>query len=455
MKLWEKGGRTDDLVQRFTIGRDPAFDMQLAAYDVLGSLAHAHMLNECSLLTDDLRDAIVRELLVIHASIVDDSFRIEDGVEDVHSQVELLLTRAAGEAGKSIHSARSRNDQVLVDLKLFLRDSIREIVDATVAFSEKLLIRSDRHTDDMLPGYTHGQAAMPSSFGQWFAAHAESLAEDLIPLYAAYRIADRNPLGSAAGYGTGFPIDRDRTTGLLGFEALHVNAIDAQLARGKSERIAAQAFASVAASLARFAADVCMYASRNFGFVQLREEITTGSSIMPHKKNPDVFELIRARCNRIQALPNDIVVTMTNLTSGYHRDLQIIKELLFPAINDLRECMGIADYALDFLEVKSGILDDPQYRDIFSVDAIQQRVQAGVPFRDAYGEVAASLDDGSFEIPSALKSTHQGSPGFLCNDRIRAMLAEEYARFPFRRRDDAFNALLSSQPKSGNRLPRQ
>ncbi|MFA6234057.1 MAG: lyase family protein, partial [Bacteroidota bacterium] len=316
MKLWEKGGTTDDLVQRFTIGRDPAFDIQLAEYDVLGSLAHAHMLNECGLLTDDLCDTIVRELHVIHASIVDGSFRIEDGVEDVHSQVELLLTRAAGEAGKSIHTARSRNDQVLVDLKLFLRDSIREIVDATIAFSEKLLIRSDRHAGVMLPGYTHGQAAMPSSFGLWFAAHAESLAEDLIPLFAAYRTADRNPLGSAAGYGTAFPIDRDRTTELLGFEALHVNAIDAQLARGKSERVAAQAFASVAASLARFAADVCMYASGNYGFVHLREEITSGSSIMPHKRNPDVFELIRARCNRMQALPNDIVVTMTNLTSG-------------------------------------------------------------------------------------------------------------------------------------------
>ncbi|MFZ1730099.1 MAG: argininosuccinate lyase [Bacteroidota bacterium] len=445
MKLWEKGGSTDDLVQKFTIGRDPSFDMQLAEYDVLGSLAHGSMLHDCGLLSDEAWADIAQGLRAIHASIIEGSFVIETGVEDIHSQVELLLIRMSGDAGKSIHTARSRNDQVLVDLKLFLRDSIREIVDATVALSEALLSRSDRHADVMLPGYTHGQAAMPSSFGQWFAAHAESLAEDLIPLYSAYRIADRNPLGSAAGYGTGFPIDRDRTTELLGFEALHVNAIDAQLARGKSERIAAQAFASVAASLARFAADVCMYASGNYGFVRLREEITTGSSIMPHKRNPDVFELIRARCNRMQALPNDIVLTMTNLTSGYHRDLQIIKEMLFPAMDDLHECLLIAAYALDFIDVKEGILDDQKYQDIFSVDAIQQLVQAGMPFRDAYREIADSLHDGSFKIPAELKSTHQGSPGNLCNDRIRLMLAQEYMRFPFSRRDEAFLTLLSSE----------
>ncbi|MBE0646036.1 MAG: argininosuccinate lyase [Bacteroidetes bacterium] len=444
MKLWEKGGSTDNRVQQFTIGRDPSFDLQLAEYDALASLAHARMLHECGLLTVEEWSAIALGLQAIHASITDGTFVIEEGVEDVHSQIELQLIRQVGEAGKQIHTARSRNDQVLVDLKLFLRDRIRDIVEATAAFAEALLERSDRHADVMIPGYTHGQAAMPSSFGQWFAAHAESLTEDLIPLYAAYRIADRNPLGSAAGYGTAFPIDRDRTTELLGFGALHVNAIDAQLSRGKSERIAAQAFASVAASLARFATDVCMYASGNYGFVRLKEEITTGSSIMPHKRNPDVFELIRARCNRMQAVPNDIALMMANLPSGYHRDLQIIKELLFPAIDDLHACMDIALYALDFLEVREGILDDPRYRDVFSVDAIQQRVRDGVSFRDAYREIAAQLKDGTFERPAALISTHQGSPGNLCNDRIRAMLAEEHSRFPFERRDDAYCALLAT-----------
>jgi argininosuccinate lyase len=446
MKLWDKGGNTDGLVHAFTIGRDPQFDLLLAEYDVLASLAHARMLQECGLLGTDAWNTIEQGLRDIHASIMAGSFVIEDGVEDVHSQIELQLTRRAGEAGKSIHTARSRNDQVLVDVKLYLRDRIRDVVDEAAALAGALLSRSDEHAAVMMPGYTHGQAAMPTSFGQWFAAHAESLAEDLILLYAAYRITDRNPLGSAAGYGTAFPIDRDRTTELLGFEALHVNAIDAQLGRGKTERIVAQGLASVAATLARFAADVCLYASGNYAFVQLREEITTGSSIMPHKRNPDVFELIRARCNRIQAVPNDIAMSMVNLPSGYHRDLQIIKELLFPAIGDLLDCLRIARHAIDFLDVREGLLDDPRYRDIFSVDAIQARMRDGLTFRDAYRDVAASLKDGTLEIPNAPMSTHQGSPGNLCNDRIRDMLAEELARFPFSRRDEAFAALLGALP---------
>jgi argininosuccinate lyase len=444
MKLWDKGGKTDERIHRFTVGRDPALDLQLAEYDVLGSLAHARMLHECGLLTGEAWSAAAKGLRAIHAAITDGSFVMEEGVEDVHSQIELLLTRMAGDAGKSIHTARSRNDQVLVDLKLFLRDGIRDIVGEVALLAGALLDRSDRHAAVALPGYTHGQAAMPSSFGLWFAAHAESLAEDLIPLHAAYRIADRNPLGSAAGFGSSFPIDRDRTTALLGFEAMHVNAIDAQLSRGKTERIAAQGFASVAASLARFASDVCMYAAGNYDFIRLREEITTGSSIMPHKRNPDVFELIRARCNRIQAVPADIAMSMVNLPSGYHRDLQIIKELLFPAIEDLRDCLRTARHALDFLEVRDGILDDPRYGDIFSVEAIQQCMAGGMTFRDAYLKVAAQLQEGSFTIPESPGSTHQGSPGNLCNDRIRAMLEEEIARFPFARRDEAFRDLLLS-----------
>ncbi len=443
MKLWDKGGKTDERIHRFTVGRDPAFDLQLAEYDVLGSLAHARMLQECGILSGEVWRAVEAGLQSIYRAIADGTFVIEDGIEDVHSQIELLLTRGAGEAGKSIHAARSRNDQVLLDLKLYLRDRIRDIVGEVALLAGELLDRSDRHAAVMLPGYTHGQAAMPSSFGLWFAAHAESLAEDLIPLHAAYRIADRNPLGSAAGYGSSFPIDRDRTTALLGFEAMHVNAIDAQLSRGKTERIAAQGLSSVAASLARFAADVCMYVSGNHGFLRLREEITTGSSIMPHKRNPDVFELIRARCNRIQAVPGDIAMSMINLPSGYHRDLQIIKELLFPAIEELRDCLRIARHALAFLEVTEGLLDDPRYRDIFSVDAIQQCMAGGMTFRDAYREVAASLQDGSFTIPESPGSTHQGSPGYLCNDRIRAMLSDEVARFPFARRDEAFRTLLT------------
>ncbi len=444
MKLWEKGGTTDSRVQAFTIGRDPQYDLRLAEYDVLGSLAHARMLHECGLLSENAWTAVAKGLHAVHTSVKDGSFRIEDGVEDVHSQIEMQLIRSAGEAGKQIHTARSRNDQVLVDVKLFLRDAIRAVVDGTVKLAQILLDCSDRYAEAKIPGYTHGQAAMPSSFGQWFAAHAESLAEDLITLHAAYRIADRNPLGSAAGYGTAFPIDRDRTTELLGFESMHVNAIDAQLSRGKSERIAAQAFASVAATLARFAADVCMYASGNYAFLRLREEITTGSSIMPHKRNPDVFELIRARCNRMQSVPNDIAIILTNLPSGYHRDLQIIKELLFPALDDLQECLDIAAYAVDFLVVENGVLDDPRYRDVFSVDAIQQRVQAGIPFRDAYREIAEELRNGSFTVPAAPQSTHVGSPGNLGNERIRRMLDDERNRFPFHRRDEAFHRLLST-----------
>lgn len=442
MKLWEKGGHTDPLIHAFTVGRDPAFDLRLAEYDVLGSLAHARMLAENGLMDADALVAVEWGLRDIHTDIIAGRFVIEDGVEDVHSQVELQLTRAVGEAGKRIHTARSRNDQVLVDVKMFLRDRIRDVVEQSVALAEELLDRADASARLGLPGYTHGQAAMPSSFGQWLAAHAESLEEDQILLYAAYRLADRNPLGSAAGYGSSFPIDRMRTTELLGFETMHVNAIDAQLSRGKTERIAAQAFASVAATLARFAADVCLFASGNYGFIQLREEITTGSSIMPHKRNPDVFELVRARCNRIQAVPGDIAMCMANLPSGYHRDLQIIKETLFPAIDDLLDCIRVLRHSLAFIDFRDDILADGRYAEIFSVDAIRQLMEGGLPFRDAYREVAGQLRTGTLAAPPVTASTHEGSPGNLANHRIRQALAREAARFPFARRDEAFAALL-------------
>lgn len=443
MNLWDKGGHIDVRVHAFTIGEDPRHDLALAPYDVLGSLAHARMLCECGLLPAAEWSAVQSVLRAIHASAVHGRFVIEEGVEDVHTQVESILTRETGDAGKRIHTARSRNDQVLVDIKLFLRDRIRDIVESCALLVTDLLSRSDQHADVLLPGYTHGQAAMPSSFGLWFAGHAESLVEDLILLHAAYRMADRNPLGSAAGYGTSFPIDRDRTTALLGFETLHINAIDAQLARGKTERSAAVAFASVAATLSRFAADLCLFASDNHAFVRLHESITTGSSIMPHKRNPDVFELVRARCNRIQALPNDITMCMLNLPSGYHRDLQVVKDVLFPAIDSLHACLGIARHALAFVEIRDGILADARYAAIHSVDAIQRRMRTGIPFRDAYRDVAGDLAAGRVVESDAASSVHVGSIGNLSNDRIRAALAAELARFPFARRDAAFQALLT------------
>jgi len=444
MKLWDQHGRTDDMISRFTVGDDPGFDCELAEYDVIGSIAHAQMLSEVGLLSENDWRAVDAGLRRILTDIREGRFEIEDGVEDVHSQVELLLTADVGDAGKRIHTARSRNDQVLLDLKLYFRDAIRAIADGSASFARALLDRSDRHAEVPLPGYTHGQAAMPSSFGQWFAAHAESLAEDLLPLHGAYRMADRNPLGSAAGFGTSFPIDRDRTTDLLGFESLHVNAVNAQMSRGKTERVVAQAFAAVAASIGRFAADVCMYVSGNYGFLRMREEITTGSSIMPHKKNPDVFELLRAHCNRLQALPGDITLMTANLPSGYHRDFQLLKELLVPAVKRLQACLEIAIQALEYLEVNERIFEDGAYDVVFSVDAIRQRVDTGMPFRDAYRDVAAALREGRFTPPSGMRATHLGSPGNLGNDRIRAWLEAEFRRFDFSRRDAAFAALLDS-----------
>ncbi|MDT8323581.1 MAG: argininosuccinate lyase [Bacteroidota bacterium] len=446
MNLWDKGDVLDAFVHRFTIGEDQSLDLELAPYDVIGSLAHARMLYECALLEKEDWEAIDAGLRDIYRSIRAGSFRIEAQVEDVHSQVEMLLTAQIGDAGKRLHTARSRNDQVLVDLKLFFRDRLRGIVNRTAALSDAFLDLADRHAQTLLPGYTHGQAAMPSSFGQWFAAHAESLVSDLLVLQAAYRMADRNPLGSAAGYGTSFPIDRDRTTALLGFEALHVSAIEAQLGRVKTDRMVAQAAAAVAATIGRFVADVCVYASDNYRFITLHPEITTGSSIMPHKRNPDVFELLRAHCNRLQSLPNEVTLLATNLPSGYHRDFQLLKESVLPSLSRLDGCLEVLRYALGHLSVNAHILDDQRYDVIFSVDAIRQRMEDGIPFRDAYRLVGAELLEGRFVRPDAATSSHIGSPGNPGTDRIRAALAAESGRFEFSRRDAAFTALLGDLP---------
>jgi argininosuccinate lyase len=446
MKLWEKGLPLEKEIEDFTVGNDRVLDLELAPYDVLGSLAHARMLASCGLLSDDEHAQLQQGLLAIMEEIEAGSFRIEDDVEDVHSQIELLLTRSFGEAGERLHTARSRNDQVLLDVKLYLRDRIRAVAEASAVLAERLLDLSDRHREVFLPGYTHMQIAMPSSFGLWFGAWAESLTDDLAALRAAYRLADRNPLGSAAGYGSSFPIDRAMTTELLGFEGLHVNSVHAQLSRGKTERAAAHAIGMTAATLVRFAMDVCQFTSGNYAFLSLDAAFTTGSSIMPHKKNPDVFELIRAKCNRIQALANDITLVTANLPSGYHRDLQILKDMLFPAFGDILACLRIAAHALEGLRVRSDIIDDARYRDVFSVDAVHGKVMEGMPFRAAYKAVADDIASGSYDAALRLQHTHIGSIGNPGSDLIRERLRREVAEFPFSSWDDARSKLLASSP---------
>ncbi|MCB2205798.1 argininosuccinate lyase [bacterium] len=446
MKLWDKGMKMDALVHDFTVGDDPLYDMQLASYDVIASLAHARMLHERGLLPLDDWQALDNGLREIYERIINGTFSMEEGMEDIHSQVEFELTRMCGDAGKRLHTARSRNDQVLVDIKLLYRDRLRDIVEQVTQFSKTLLGRAEENLNLLLPGYTHGQAAMPSSFGQWFSAHAEALAEALLPLQTAYRVADRNPLGSAAGFGTSFPIDRERTTELLGFSGMHVSAVQAQMGRVSTDLAVANALAVVATALGRFAADVCMYASDNYRFIRLHPEITTGSSIMPHKHNPDVFELIRAHCNLLQSLPGNVSGLATNLTSGYHRDFQLCKSLMLPALTRLQRCLAIAQHATAHIEAQSDILEDRRYDVIFSVDEIQRRVEAGTPFREAYRQVGVELDDGSFTAEAAVPSTHLGSPGNPGITQIGDFLRQERARFDFSRRDKAFSALLGKLP---------
>ncbi|RFZ82013.1 argininosuccinate lyase [Mucilaginibacter terrenus] len=450
-KLWQKTTNVNQLVETFTVGRDRELDREMAAFDVLGSLAHTAMLESIGLMSADDLALVQKELKEIYADIQNNNFTIEDGIEDVHSQVEMLLTRRIGDAGKKIHSGRSRNDQVLVDLKLFFRSRIKEVVEATDTLFRQLIILSEKHKDVLLPGYTHLQVAMPSSFGLWFGAYAESLADDLEMMLAAWKITNKNPLGSAAGYGSSFPLNRTLTTELLGFERLNHNVVYAQMGRGKTERIIAQALSSIAATLAKMAMDQCLYLSQNFTFVSYPEHLTTGSSIMPHKKNPDVWEIMRGKCNRLQALPNDVALMTTNLPSGYHRELQLLKELLFPAFTDLLSCLEMATFMLQNISVNKNILDDPKYAYLFSVEEVNKAVLNGVPFRDAYKQIGLDIEQGNFDPEKAVNHTHEGSIGNLQNDQITAAMNEVISGFGFAKVDDAIAKLVSESgsPKVG------
>ena len=441
-KLWEKNFEVNAEIERFTVGRDRELDIYLARYDVLGSMAHIKMLQSIGLMEKDELDALLAELRNIYRDCTEGRFVIEDGVEDVHSQVELLLTRRLGDMGKKIHSGRSRNDQVLVDLKLFIRHELREIADGVMTLFGELQEKSGQFKDVLMPGYTHLQIAMPSSFGLWFGAYAESLADDMLFLQAAYRMANRNPLGSAAGYGSSFPLDREMTTRLLGFSSMDYNVVYAQTGRGKTERNVAFAMASVAGTLAKMAFDACLFNCQNFGFIRLPKECTTGSSIMPHKKNPDVFELIRAKCNKLQALPEQITLIMNNLPVGYFRDLQIIKEVFLPAFGELKDCLRMAAYIISKMEVNRNILDNPMYDPMFSVEEVNRLAAAGMPFRDAYRKVGMEIENGTYRADRNICHTHEGSMGNLCNDRIAELMKSVYDGFGFSRAEEAEKELL-------------
>ncbi|GIV34786.1 MAG: argininosuccinate lyase [Chitinophagales bacterium] len=433
MKLWDKGNhkaaRLSKAVEAFTVGKDREFDLLLAEYDVQGSLAHAQMLESVGLLSKKEFKSVQKALQAILKSIRAGKFTIEEGVEDVHSQIELLLTRMTGEAGKKIHSGRSRNDQVLTDIKLFIREEIRNTVKEVQLLFEVLMRLSEQHRQVLMPGYTHFQAAMPSSFGLWFGAYAESLADDLEMMLAAYRVVNKNPLGSGAGYGSSFPLNRSLTTRLLRFDDMHYNVVYAQMTRGKTEKVTAMAMACIAATLSKLAYDVCLYMSQNFGFITFPDELTTGSSIMPHKKNPDVFELIRARCNRIQALPNEITLLINNLPSGYHRDMQLLKEMLFPAFTELQKCLQMTAFMLQHIRVNGEVIKEEKYKYIFSVEAVNAEVKKGMPFRDAYKKVAADIEAGRFNPPKKIIHTHAGSIGNLCHRQIAARMKNVCKKF--------------------------
>lgn len=443
MKLWQKDKASLKEVETFTVGKDREMDLYLAAFDVLGSLAHIEMLESVGLLTKDELVQLQKELKNIYKQIQKKEFRLQDDVEDIHSQIELLLTQKLGDTGKKIHSARSRNDQVLVDIKLYLRNEIEELVSAIQPFFELLQTQSEKHKNDLLPGYTHLQLAMPSSFGLWFGAYAESLVDDMIALKAAYDVVNKNPLGSAAGYGSSFPINRTLTTKLLGFDDLNYNVVYAQMGRGKAERITAQALANVADTLARLSMDACLYLNQNFGFISFPAELTTGSSIMPHKKNPDVFELIRSHCNRIKALPNEITMMTTNLPSGYHRDLQLLKEHLFPSFKTLKDCIEMAALMLSNIEVKKDILDEEKYKYLFSVEEVNKLVNSGMPFRDAYKKVGSDIEARKFSYDTSIHHTHEGSIGNLCTSEIKRQMETVTGSFPFEKIKKALTSLAS------------
>ncbi len=444
MKLWQKDKTALGEVEKFTVGNDRELDLYLAPFDVLGSIAHVIMLESVGLLQRDEMDLLVKELKAIHKEIIstDGVFTLNEGVEDIHSQVELMLTRKLGDVGKKIHSARSRNDQVLLDLKLFLRSEIEILTREVKILFDLLIQQSEKYKQDLLPGYTHLQLAMPSSFGLWFGAFAESLVDDLVTLQAAFEVVNKNPLGSAAGYGSSFPINRKMTTELLGFEDLNYNVVYAQMGRGKTERIVASAMANIAATLAKLGMDACLFLNQNFAFISFPDELTTGSSIMPHKKNPDVFELVRSHCNRIQALPNEIMLMTANLPSGYHRDLQLLKEHIIPAFKNLQDCLQMTGLMLRNISVNENILEDEKYQFLFSVEEVNKLVLEGMPFRDAYKKIGNAIEQHQFTFNTTVKHTHEGSIGNLCNEQISHNMNKIVERFNFGKINSALQQLL-------------
>lgn len=443
MKLWQKEKTAiSKKIETFTIGDDAKWDRELAQFDVLGSLAHIKMLESIKLLDKDELEKLTQGLKKVHQEIIEGEFTIEEGVEDVHSQVELLLTDRLGEVGKKIHSGRSRNDQVLVDLKLYMRDQIQSLVPHIQSLFETLLKLSEKYSQVLIPGYTHLQVAMPSSIGLWLGAYAESLIDDLEMLLASYKVINKNPLGSAAGYGSSFPLNRSMTTDLLGFESLNYNVVYAQMSRGKSEKLVSMAISSIAATLAKLAMDVCLYMNQNFGFISFPDELTTGSSIMPHKKNPDVFELIRGKCNTLQALPNQISMLTTNLPSGYHREMQLIKEQFFPAFQTIEDCLEMTAFMLDNMKVKDNILQDEKYQYVFSVELVNKYVLEGMPFRDAYKAVGDQINDGTYNPPKEVSHTHEGSIGNLCTQEVKQAFQKTMSAFQFQKSINKVNALL-------------
>lgn len=444
MKLWDKGTPVNKAIEEFTIGKDRELDLQLATHDILGSMAHVTMLESVGLLKKEELPVLMEALRKLYNNASEGNFSIDEGIEDVHSQVEFLLTQTLGDLGKKIHSGRSRNDQVLLDLKLFTRDAIREITESTSSLVDTLLHRAEENKEVLMPGYTHLQVAMPSSFGLWFSAYAESLADDLELLRSAYTITNQNPLGSAAGYGSSFPLNRRLTTQLLGFDAMNVNVVYAQMGRGKVEKIVSFALANLAATLSKLAYDVCLFMSQNFNFVQLPAEFTTGSSIMPHKKNPDVFELTRARCNKLQGIPAQISLIINNLPSGYFRDLQMVKEVFLPAFKELNDCLNIAGLALKNMRVNKNILEDEKYNYLFSVEEVNKLVLQGVPFRDAYKQVGARIENNSFEPEKNVNHIHEGSIGNLCLGEISAKKENVLKQFHFEQLEKAKQHLLGT-----------
>jgi argininosuccinate lyase len=443
MKLWQKDKTSLKEVEKFTVGRDQEMDMFLAPFDVLGSIAHITMLESIGLLEKSELQLLTAALKKIYARIESGDFKVEDGVEDIHSQVELELTRQLGDVGKKIHSGRSRNDQVLVDIKLYLRHEIQQLVSESKSLFDLLVSQSEKHKNHLLPGYTHLQLAMPSSFGLWFGAYAESLVDDMITLRAAYQVVNKNPLGSAAGYGSSFPLNRAMTTKLLGFDDLHYNVVYAQMGRGKTERIVASAMSNIALTLNKLSMDACLFLNQNFGFISFPDELTTGSSIMPHKKNPDVFELVRARCNQLMALPGDLSIALANLPSGYHRDMQLLKEILFPAIQSLKDCLRMVHLMLSNVTVKENILQDDKYKFLFSVEEVNRLVLEGMPFRDAYKKVGLDIEKGEYNPLTTVNHTHEGSIGNLCLGEISANMQREISGFGFEKYEAAVGNLIS------------